>query len=58
MSKTKLPNVPVTLTHEIHREIKQVSKETNLSQADVMRQSIIVGLPKVSAAFRKLKLGR
>ncbi|MCU0783211.1 MAG: hypothetical protein MUF81_04015 [Verrucomicrobia bacterium] len=54
MNKNKLPNVPVTLSHELHRDIRKASKETNLSRADVMRQSIRIGLPKLRAAFQKL----
>lgn len=45
--------VPLALPKELHKEIRKASKATNLSQADVMRQSIRIGLPKLCQAFHK-----
>lgn len=53
MNKAKSANVPVTLPPELHREIRRACKETSLSQADVMRQSIRIGLPQFVRNFPK-----
>jgi hypothetical protein len=47
------PVHPLSLPGELEREIRATAKETGLSMADVMRQSIKLGLP----ALRK-RLGR
>lgn len=45
-------NVPLMLPKRMHAEIKCASKETGLNQAEVMRQSIKFGLPKIRKVFR------
>lgn len=51
--KPKLPNIPISLPHELHADIRRAAKETHLSQADIMRQSIRIGLPKFVKGFPK-----
>lgn len=41
----KLSTIPLALPSDLHREIKRGAKKTGLSQADVMRHSIRLGLP-------------
>ncbi len=53
MKKPKLANVPVTLTPDLHRDIRRASKATSLSQADVMRNAIRLGLPQFVKRFPK-----
>jgi hypothetical protein len=43
--------IPLAVPKELHRDIKRGAKETRLSQADVMRQSISIGLPRLRAAL-------
>jgi hypothetical protein len=45
-------NIPLAIPADMHREVKRAAKETRLSQADVMRQSIRFGLPRLLDAFR------
>lgn len=40
---------------ELQRQIRLASKETRLSQADVMRQSISIGLPRLRDALSGAK---
>ena len=40
---------------ELQRQIRHASKETRLSQADVMRQSITIGLPRLRDALSVAK---
>lgn len=47
----KLNTIPLALPTDIHRDIRRVSKITSLSQADVMRHSIRIGLPEFEAKF-------
>lgn len=44
---------PLPLSHELARQVTQGAKETGLSQAELMRQALAFGLPKVVAALRK-----
>ena len=47
----KLSTIPLAITSVLHREIKRGAKETGLSQADVMRHSIRLGLPAFIERF-------
>lgn len=49
MKNTAIIGLP--LTGQLQRDIRRVSKETALSQADVMRQSIRLGLPQFAKRF-------
>jgi hypothetical protein len=40
-----LKSIPLAIPDDLHREIKRGAKQTGLSQAAVMRQSIRLGLP-------------
>ena len=46
-------SIPLAVPNGLHREIKRGAKETGLSQADVMRQSIRLGLPQFVEQFPK-----
>jgi hypothetical protein len=51
-------SVPLAIPPELLEEIRTAARDTGLSQADVMRQSMKAGLPKVRKQFqaeRKLK---
>jgi hypothetical protein len=50
---SKLSTIPLAIASDLHREIKRGAKETGLSQADVMRQSIRLGLPRFVTGFPK-----
>ncbi len=43
---------PLHLPGELEKEIRAAAKESNLSMADVMRQSIKIGLPKFREHFK------
>lgn len=47
--------IPLAVPKELHRDIKRGAKETRLSQADVMRQSIAIGLPRLRDALSYAK---
>ena len=49
MSKTS--SIPLAIDANLHREIKRGAKKTGLSQADVMRHSIRLGLPAFIERF-------
>ena len=49
--KVKLSSIPLALPSDLHREIKRGAKKTGLSQADVMRHSIRLGLPEFVERF-------
>lgn len=51
MAKTN--TIPLAIASDLHREIKRGARETGLSQADVMRQSIRLGLPRFVTGFPK-----
>ena len=51
MSFNKLNTIPLALPGDLHREIKRGAKKTGLSQADVMRHSIRLGLPAFIERF-------
>ncbi len=44
---------PLPMNKELARQVTQGAKETGLSQAELMRQALAFGLPKVIAALRK-----
>lgn len=44
---------PLPMNQELARQVTQGAKETGLSQAELMRQALAFGLPKVVAALRK-----
>jgi len=46
-------NIPLLIEHDLHLQIKQVAKETHLTQALVMRAAIRLGLPIFAAEFPK-----
>ena len=48
---------PLPLNKQLAQQVMQGAKETGLSQAELMRQSLAFGLPKVVGALRK-SLGR
>jgi len=48
-----LNTIPLGLPGELHRQIKRGARQTGLSQADVMRHSIRLGLPQFVAGFPK-----
>jgi len=43
---------PLAMPPDLLKQVKQAARETGLSQADVMRQSIKAGLPKVRQQFQ------
>jgi hypothetical protein len=43
----KTQTYPLAVPSELLREVRQVAKETGLSIADAMRQSMRLGLPKL-----------
>lgn len=45
--------IAVPLPAGLHRDVKRGARETGLSQADVMRQSIRLGLPRFVTGFPK-----
>jgi len=47
----KLKTIPLALPGELHLDIKRGAKKTGLSQADVMRHSIRLGLPAFIERF-------
>jgi hypothetical protein len=49
--KIKILTFPVT--GELERDLLRVSKQMSLSRADVIRQSIRLGLPRFVAGFPK-----
>jgi hypothetical protein len=49
MAKTS--TIPLAIDVNLHREIKRGAKKTGLSQADVMRHSIRLGLPTFVERF-------
>jgi hypothetical protein len=49
----KSNTIPLALPDDLHREIKRGARETGLSQADVMRHSIRLGLPRFVRGFPK-----
>jgi hypothetical protein len=46
---------PLPLGEELARQVSQAAVETGLSQAEVMRQALSFGLPRVRKALRKAK---
>jgi len=42
---------PVTLPEDLYGEIQEAGRQTRLSAADVLRQSLILGLPKLREKF-------
>jgi hypothetical protein len=49
---------PIAMPEDLLEDIRAAARDTGLSQADVVRQSVKAGLPKVRAQFqadRKLK---
>ena len=49
----KQATIPLSIPADLHRKIKQGAKATRLSQADVMRHIIRIGLRQFVAAFPK-----
>jgi len=47
----KLKSIPLAMPTDLHLEIKRGAKQTGLSQADVMRHSIRLGLPAFIERF-------
>ena len=47
----KSETYPLPMPPELMKEVRQAAKITGLSMADVMRQSVKVGLPKVLEQF-------
>lgn len=45
--------IALPLTEQLQRDIRRASQETALSQADVMRHSICLGLPQFVEGFPK-----
>ena len=54
MSKHK-SIVALPMPSELHAEIRRAAKDTHLSQADVMRQSMRLGLPRFVEAYPQPK---
>ena len=56
-SSMKSETVPLAMPPDLLREMRQVAKETGLSIADVMRQSMKLGAPKLreELSIHKLK---
>ncbi len=48
---SKLSSIPLGLPTDLHREVKRGAKITGLSQADVMRHSLRLGLPQFIEQF-------
>ena len=46
---------PLPMGEELARLVSQTASETGLSQAEVMRQALAFGLPRVLKALRKAK---
>lgn len=47
----KSNSIPLAMPADLHREIKRGAKITGLSQADVMRHSLRLGLPQFIQNF-------
>lgn len=52
MKKQKPANVPLTLPIDLHSAIRSAAKATHLSQADVMRQGLYIGVPELVSRMR------
>lgn len=48
---SKLKTIPLGVPTNLHREIKRGAEKTDLSQADVMRHSLRLGLPLFIKSF-------
>jgi hypothetical protein len=46
--------IPLAVPQELERQIRAAAKKTNLSIADVMRQSIMLGLPELEERLSPL----
>jgi len=44
---------PLPMNRELAQQVTRGAKETGLSQAELMRQALAFGLPKIVAALRK-----
>ncbi len=44
---------PLPMDEELAREVAKAAKETGLSRAELMRQALAFGLPRVVKALRK-----
>ncbi len=44
---------PLPMNEELARTVRQTALEAGMSRAEVMRQALRVGLPKVRAALRR-----
>ena len=48
---SKLNTIPLALPPDLHRAVKRGAKKTGLSQADVMRHGLRLGLPQFIENF-------
>jgi hypothetical protein len=44
--------IPVSMPDELIKSVRAAAKETNLSQQDVIRQSVRLGLPRLREQFQ------
>jgi hypothetical protein len=44
-------SIPISMPEDLLEVVRLVAKETNLSQQDVIRQSVKLGLPKLREQF-------
>jgi len=49
----KVNSIPLAVPENLHRQIKCGARQTQLSQADVMRHSLRLGLPLFLEGFPK-----
>jgi hypothetical protein len=49
----KSETVPLAMPSELARQIRKAAKETGLSMADVMRQSMKIGVPQLIVRLSK-----
>lgn len=47
--------IPLSIPEPLHKEVRAVAERAYVSQAEVMRQSIRAGLPKVSRAYEVMQ---
>ena len=52
----KTETVPLAVPSDLLREVRQAAKQTGLSMADAMRQSMKLGLPKLVADLSPSKV--
>lgn len=52
MTKNTQAIIPLAVPGELHKVIRSAVKDTRLSQADVMRQALYIGVPELVSRMR------